>query len=86
MSANVDGTTRTYPADRAENMAAFDKLPRALRQALAESDHNWSAACLLRARRAKHPAVHKLADAAAFIKTQDAAKHAADAAAGRVAP
>lgn len=32
---------------REQNMKAFDRLPKKVRQALANSDHNWSAAGIL---------------------------------------
>ena len=67
-------------------MTAFDKLPKGLRIALANSDHNWSGEQLLKARRSKrhHDKVGTIAQAAAFIRERDARKHRADAAAGLV--
>jgi hypothetical protein len=71
-------------------MSEFDKLPKAIRVALATADHNWSGEQLNRVRRnRKHPHNHKvrtIADAVAFIKQQDAAKHRADADAGLIMP
>jgi collagenase-like PrtC family protease len=56
-------------------MDVFDRLPKALRKVLAEADHNWSGEQLYRARKRKHPAVHKLADAIAYIHAADKKAH-----------
>ena len=56
-------------------MFAFDRLPKALRVALANADHNWSGQQLLNARRKKHPQVKTIAQAIAFIKAADAKMH-----------
>lgn len=70
------------------SMAAFDKLPKALRVALANADHNWSGEQLNSVRRRRsHPHHYRVATiplAVAFLKSQDVKKHNADAAAGLV--
>lgn len=94
MASNVDGTNRGYDADNASNMAAYDQLPKAVRRALANSDHNWSARQCLRALRgkgrdargAKAKGANTAKGLAAFIQQNDASKHARDAAEGIVAP
>jgi hypothetical protein len=72
------------------NMEAFDKLPRVLRQALANSDHNWSAAqALAELRKPKAKRRAQCASASIFaaeITAMDARKHARDAQEGIVAP
>jgi hypothetical protein len=65
-------------------MDDFDKLPKALRAALANADHNWSGEQLYRARKRKHPKVRTIPMALAFLKEQDARKHNADAAEGLI--
>lgn len=69
-------------------MLQFDKLPKALRQALASADRNWSGEQLNRVRRSKRHAHHyKVATiplAVAFIASQDKTRHDADAAAGLI--
>jgi hypothetical protein len=71
-------------------MKAFDKLPAVVRKALAESDHNWSAAQALRELRKRKanrkPQVRDAATLAAFIRQSDIDKHACDASAGLVCP
>jgi hypothetical protein len=68
-------------------MSQFDKLPKALRVALANADHNWSGEQLLKARRSKrYEQVRTIPDAIAFIKQQDARKHREDAERGLVCP
>ena len=80
----------THGAGIWARMSEFDKLPKALREALANADHNWSGEQLNRVRRnRRHPHNHKvrtIPDAVAFIKQQDAAKHRADADAGLIMP
>lgn len=72
------------------NMDAFDKLPKVMREALANSHHNWSAAqarAELRKPKAKRRA--QCANAARFaseIAAMDARKHVRDAQDGIVAP
>lgn len=69
-------------------MEAFDRLPKALRQALAHSEHNWSAnQCLIELRKPKAKRRAEFAStekAVAFISAQDARKHVRDAEAGLV--
>jgi hypothetical protein len=69
-------------------MSEFDKLPKALRVALANADHNWSGEQLHRVRRKRsHPHNYKVRTiplALAFLKEQDARKHNADADAGLI--
>ena len=68
-------------------MEAFDRLPKAVREVLRNSDHNWSAAQLYREyKRGKRPEVKTAAACVAFIKSQDAKKHREDAEKGLVAP
>jgi hypothetical protein len=95
---NQDGTTPGYWPRKAKlsddmtriNMEAFDKLPRVLRQALANSDHNWSAAqALAELRKPKAKRRAQCASASIFaaeITAMDARKHARDAQEGIVAP
>jgi hypothetical protein len=76
------------------NMEAFDKLPEALRQALASSDHNWSARQVKRLRSAKtvKQAFGHMFDfssargAIEAILTRDVLKHRRDASDGLVCP
>ncbi len=86
-SGDPRDTDRTRGGD---NMGAFDKLPKALRQALASADHNWSAGQLFteyrKPRAKRRPMLRDAATAAAFIKQQDAEKHARDAERGMVCP
>jgi hypothetical protein len=67
------------PHDVFDNMSAFDKLPRALREALANADHNWSAAQLYRERRKpkakRHAQLATNESTLAFLIEQDARKH-----------
>jgi Family of unknown function (DUF6525) len=70
MSSNTDGTT--YRAGLASNMSAFDQLPKLLRQALAQSDHNWSARQILRWLRGKKATTAVII---AKIKKEDADKN-----------
>lgn len=90
-NSNTDGTTTLRKAD---NMGAFDKLPKALRQALANSDHNWSAHMVRECRRKKRVVTHNgyrfsfetTADAVQALRYQDEMKHRKDAADGWVCP
>lgn len=82
MSTNTSGGRRT----QSSSMSDFDKLPRAMRVALANADHNWSGSQLYRAYKRRHGAVRTSALAVEFIKQQDAAAHREDAAAGLVCP
>ena len=79
-----------YHASLESNMAAYDQLPKAVRQALQASDHNWSARqCLIELRRPKSRRRHQFANArtaAGFILEQDHRKHVQDAESGMVAP
>jgi hypothetical protein len=70
------------------SMRAFDRLPKAIRQALANADHNWSGQQLYKARRAKknQDRIGTVAQTAAFIREVDADKHRKDAAVGLVCP
>jgi hypothetical protein len=70
---------------RFDNMDAFDRLPKAVREALRNADHNWSAAQVYHEhKRRKVPAMRTAASIAAFIREQDAAKHHTDAERGLV--
>jgi hypothetical protein len=90
MASNVDNTDNSYWADVYSNMAAFDRLPKAVRQALANSDHNWSARQALvelkRPRKRRKAQCMNATALAEFIRQSDKAKHERDAAAGIVAP
>lgn len=75
------------------DMELFDKLPKALRVALADSDHNWSAGHVTQLRRAKTrrilPCGTKVsfattAEAVTAIKASDISQHTRDADAGLV--
>jgi hypothetical protein len=69
------------PRGKLRNMEAFDRLPKALREALRNADHNWAGAqCLGLVRK------HKTAGVIAILKTQDKAKHERDAAQGLICP
>jgi hypothetical protein len=69
-------------------MDDYDKLPKVLRQALANSDHNWSGGqCLTELRKPKAKRREQFATAeraAQFIAEADAKKHAVDASRGIV--
>ena len=75
-----------------DNMGAFDQLPKALRQALANADHNWSARMVLQLRRRKATnriggmpvSFETTAGAIAALHISDTHKHRKDAAAGIV--
>lgn len=87
MASNA-GDGAKYRASLEANMDAYDRLPKALREALQNSDHNWSAAqvrretCKRKANR--KPQLATTAAAVAFIRQQDNAKHRIDAMAGLV--
>lgn len=80
--------SNTHGATQSGCMHAFDKLPKSLRVALANADHNWSGEQLYHARKNKaHPGnakVRTIALSLAFLKQQDARKHNADAANGLI--
>jgi hypothetical protein len=61
-------------------MAVYDKLPKGMRQALQDADHNWSGEQLYRAYKAKHPKVKTVVLAVAFLKEEDRKKHVRDTA------
>jgi hypothetical protein len=71
-----------------QNMDAFDKLPRDIRKAMAVSDNNWSAAHMLRARRAKRTRdkLKTIAQCIDVIRNGDIIKHRNDAERGLVMP
>jgi hypothetical protein len=57
-------------------MATFDKLPKAVRAALAEADHNWSGEQLYTAwKRRKVPGLRNSADMVKVIRENDAKVH-----------
>jgi hypothetical protein len=60
-------------------MLVFDKLPKGMREALANADHNWSGEQLYRHYRKRNPLVRTTALAVAFLAQQDAKRHNADA-------
>lgn len=72
------------PYSLKENMRAFDRLPKAIRHALAYSDQNWSAGSIQRERRRKNPKVKDIKDAVAFIAERDRIINTRDAARGLV--
>jgi hypothetical protein len=89
MSNSSDTVARAYQINgKLGNMDAFDRLPKAVREALRNSDHNWSAAqCLSELRKPK--ARRRIADAqalVAFVTEQDRKAHERGAAAGLVCP
>lgn len=61
-------------------MHVFDKLPRGMREALANADHNWSGEQLYQHYRKRNPKVRTTALAIGFIRNEDAKKHASDTA------
>ncbi len=67
-------------------MTIFDKLPKNVRQALANADHNWSGEQLYRAYRRKHPQARTAKACIEFIRFADQIKHIEDAALGLVCP
>jgi TRAP-type mannitol/chloroaromatic compound transport system substrate-binding protein len=81
-----------YRTRKLNNMEAFDRLPKAIRQALANSDHNWSGAQMLHTYRAKRPKLYAgkvikgVAAVVDVIAQGDKHKHEADAARGLVCP
>lgn len=59
------------------SMAVFDKLPKAVRKALAEADHNWSGEQLYTAwKRRKVPGLRNSEDMIRAIRINDAKVHA----------
>lgn len=59
------------------SMAVFDKLPKAVRAALADADHNWSGEQLYTAwKRRKVPGLRNSADMIRAIRINDAKLHA----------
>lgn len=80
-------TIRNNSGDDAKTrgrMSGFDALPKALRVALANADHNWSGD-QLNAHRRKHGAkAWPIARCVAFITANDKSKHDHDAARGLV--
>jgi hypothetical protein len=84
-NSNTDGTVGGYAGAglrKYSNMEAFDLLPKAAREALRNSDHNWSAAQLLHHMRRRDPRVRTAKDAAEYIRSSDVTKHVKDVAAG----
>lgn len=71
-------------------MFEFDKLPKALRVALANADHNWNGEQLQAVRRKRsHPHHHKvntIPKALAFLQESDKRKHDQDATEGLIMP
>jgi hypothetical protein len=61
-------------------MSEYDKLPRGMRVALMNADHNWSGEQLYRAYRKRNAKVRTTALAVAFIRDADAKKHVEDTA------
>ena len=82
----AQGNNHTHDKCSPGSMSAFDRLPKALRRALAESDHNWNGEQLYRARKTKRygDKIGTIKQAIEFIRAQDARKHNQDAAAGLV--
>jgi hypothetical protein len=80
----MSNATNTQGRTTSGSMEAFDRLPKALRSALANADHNWSGEQLLRARRRKHPSVRTISDTLAFLKAQDKRMHEELAAQGLI--
>jgi len=66
---------------KGDNMKAFDTLPKAVRQSLANADHNWSAGQLKKGYK-KVPQLKDIKTVIQTIKDQDAKKHNADVKAG----
>lgn len=93
MNSNNSGA-KGYNADVYQNMAAYDRLPKLARQALAASDHNWSAKQVEKLHKGRKVVAAyghdfdfcKASGIAEAIATQDALKHLRDAEAGIVAP
>jgi hypothetical protein len=90
MSSNLASRTTAgiHKSTRAENMAAFDKLPPEIRQALANADHNWSARQFLtewrKPRVRKYSAFLSKQAVIEFIKHEDRKLHNNDSALGIV--
>lgn len=68
---------------KGNNMKAFDTLPKAIRQSLANSDQNWSAGHIKKVYK-KDPKLKDIKTTIATIKDQDKKKHDRDAEAGHV--
>lgn len=68
------------------DMDSYDRLPKAVRQALANSDHNWSGSQVYyeRHRRVRKPQMRNAKAIVEFIKLADIKKHNQDAEAGLV--
>jgi hypothetical protein len=83
-----NATGKLHQSSLHSNMNAFDQLPRAMREALANADHNWSARhCLTELRKPFYRRRSEFRNAQAgveFIKMQDKAKHMHDAANGEI--
>lgn len=86
----MSNTSNTRGPAMPGSMHEFDKLPKALRVALANADHNWNGEQLQAVRRKRshphHLKVNTIAKAMAFLQASDKAKHDADAAAGMIMP
>ena len=85
---NRSNASNTHGRTLSGSMSEYDKLPKALRVALANADHNWSGEQLQHVRRKRsHPYHYKVATiplALAFLQSQDKEKHERDAAEGLV--
>jgi hypothetical protein len=68
------------------DMDIYDKLPKAVRKALQEADHNWSGEQLYRAWKRRQHGLRTAEDCVRFIRVQDAKVHRRDAEAGIVCP
>jgi len=79
-SGNSDDSHRIYNY-HGDNMKAFDSLPKAVRQSLANADHNWSAGQVKKGYR-KAPQLKDIFTVIQTIKDQDAKKHNTDVKAG----
>lgn len=83
MQTNASGGN-PYPYG-GDNMKAFDRLPKGAREALRNSDHNWSAGQVAQAYR-KHPKCKTVAAIVTTIKENDKKLHDALAAEGLIMP
>jgi hypothetical protein len=72
--------SNTQGATISGRMSDYDKLPKAARLALQQSDHNWSGEQLYRQYKRKHAQVRTAALCALFIVASDAKKHREDSA------
>jgi hypothetical protein len=86
--ARADGRNPTAIGQPCPLVRFAAGLPKAVRQALANADHNWSGEQLYKERRAKkhQDRIGTIAKAVAFIRGTDVNKHREDAAAGLVCP